>query len=147
MEYNKVYASVMSKKKGSFTTITYRKKLKTLKMYSGLNVEKLCTATVRFGVTYDNIGNVIEKRRVGVLPSVNAGLSWGEWDVPGYFIGYKGSKYLRCTKVPGTAVSEAYFVDGASAKKEDIIPLCQKSEFSNRDNDVFTINVDNIISV
>ena len=149
MTYEDVKKIALAKKKGTFVKIKYRKTLPSLKAYKGIyEITKVSEVIVRFGVEYENIGAVREARLQGALPMENHGLPWGEWVIPGYFIRHKGAYYLRCTLVNGNHAESRYFVNGEPADPAHARILCQASAFKSNDKQtVFTINVDNIISI
>jgi hypothetical protein len=148
MIYGKLREVVMSKAKGQFANITWEKELKTLKTVNA-KVEKHSDAVVRFGVEYDNISKVQEKRELGILPSENSGLPWGQYKEYPYFISHKGQDYLRVSLVPNNRIKSTYYIDGVEATREQAEKLCLASEFKKSDNglDVLTIKVENILNV
>ena len=149
MTFELTYEKVTGIQKGAFTSITYKKEIPVLKEYVGkIKVEKISKAIVRFGVVYDNIQRVVEKRAQGILPEKNAGLSWGQWKVPGYFIEHKNNIYLRCTLVPGNIIQEQYIINGKPSNERNAKEVCQKSVFRPKDNvDVIAVNINNILEI
>ncbi len=149
MIYGKLKKEVEKRANGTFANVSWQKELKTLK---GVNakVEKFSDVVARFGVAYDNIGNVKTKRENGILPSENQGLPWGTW-VKGskHFIEHKGSKYLRISLVPNNYVKSSYYVDGLEVSKEYAEKLCLASEFKKSDStlEILTIKTENIMNI
>ena len=161
MNFETLKKVVLSGTKGAFRSIVWEREMKTKKAYADYNIVKRSTAVVRFGVEYDNIKAVQEKRSTGELPAQNAGLQWGEWLLYPYFIKHKGNIYLRCatSKVKrwrhnayficytGRIKSE-YFLNGRKIDKAIIENMCLASEFRQTEKlDVFTINCENIIAI
>lgn len=148
MKYDILKKVVTGKQKGSFSSMVWERQLPVKKAYSGHIITKRSNGVVRFGVEYDNMKSVQQKRADGILPSENAGLTWGEWSMYPYFIKHKGNTYLRCTESPNNKVQTEYFLDGRKVFKEEISSMCLKSAFNNHgEMDCFTVNIDNIISV
>ena len=148
MKYDILKKVVTGKQRGSFSSMVWEKQLPTKKAYSNHIITKRSNGVVRFGVEYDNMKNVQEKRENGILPNQNNGLKWGEWSVYPYFIKHKGNTYLRCTESKNNKIETEYFIDGKKASKEEVLPYCLKSAFTNHgEMDCFTVNIDNIISV
>jgi hypothetical protein len=153
MIYGTVRQVVASKKKGQFANMVYEKQLKTLKNVQA-RVEKHTEMMVRFGIDYDKIGKVQDKRELGILPSQNAGLPWGQWveEADGsesHFIEHKGNKYLRAYPLSGNIPKTTYYVDGVEVDKDTAKALCLASEFRTSEGgvDCVTIGVDKIISI
>ena len=69
---------VSNYKAGTFLTIETFAKVKSLKAFSHLNIEKKVTYTnARMGMNYDNISETKDLRNSGEIPSENEGLKWG----------------------------------------------------------------------
>lgn len=149
MTFELIYKKVIGIQKGAFTSITYKKEIPVLKEYAGkAKVEKISKAIVRFGIVYDNIQRVVEKRAQGILPEKNAGLPWGQWKVPGYFIEYKNNIYLRCALVPGNIIQEQYIINGEPSDERNAKAICQKSVFRPKENvDVIVVNINNVLEI
>lgn len=146
MKYEEIQELIGKYKKGQFFTITFSKNLPLLKQYKGLySAKKVSKATVRIGVRYDNIRAVAEKRISGELPVQNAGLPWGEWDIPGYTIKHNGKTYLRVSLVNGNPIKNTFYLDGKQTEPDILRVMCQKSAFSSGGSpDVLTIDIENI---
>ena len=111
-------------------------------------IQKESRFQCRIGVNYDNIETVQIKREVGILPEENAGLPWGEWLVFPYVIGHKGNHYFRCTVLNNGYIPRTRWLrDGVEITKEEAQVDCLASEFSEKDNDVFTVKVESILEV
>ena len=139
--------AVESKGKGQFSRVKWEKTLKTRKGVTD-KVQKYSEVTASFGIDYDNMKLVQEKRELGILPKENAGLPWGTW-MDENFIEHKDNKYLRLYLVPNNHVKSEYYINGEPASKEECEKLCLASEFrkSTEEPTVFTINVDNIVFI
>lgn len=153
MIYGTVRNIVLQKKKGQFANLVYEKQLKTLKTTTA-RVEKHTEMMVRFGIEYDNISKVKEKRELGILPAKNQDLKWGKWveeksGVPSHFIEHNGNKYLRAYPVANCIPKTTYYINGVEATKEEAKALCLASEFKENSGtiDCITINVANIINI
>lgn len=149
MDFNTLKKIVLGKQKGSFSSMVWEKELPLKKAFKGNNiVTKRSYGVVRCGIVYDNINSVQEKRATGVLPAVNNGLVWGEWLIPNYFIKHNGKIYLRCAESKANKIKTVYFLNGRPVEKSAVEPMCLASAFSKHDSlDVFTINIENIISI
>lgn len=148
MTYKSILQSVTGKQNGSFRSMMWEKALPVKKSFSNQVVTKRSVGTVRFGIEYDHMKSVQEKRSNGTLPEQNSGLSWGQWKRYPYFIEHKGNTYLRCSVVPNNAIKTEYFLNGIKTTKEVIQNMCLKSAFSNHEKmDVFNVNIDNILYI
>lgn len=147
MKLDSVKRIVTGKQKGAFSSMLWERPMKLKKAFAGNVVTKRSKGTVRFGVEYDNMKAVQEKREGGVLPEKNAGLPWGEWSAYPYLISHKGNSYLRTSKVPGSKIETEYFLNGRKVEKKDVEAMCLKSEFSGNEADCFNVNVENILSI
>lgn len=150
MNYRTIRETIMKKQPGTFTSILWERPLpllaKVKKAAPQTIITKRVRATVRLGVSYDNMASVQIKRATGELPAVNAGLQWGEWLEYPNFIQHKGSVYLQCAEAPGSAMTVEYFINGRKATKESVAALCPKSVFTDHGKlDKFTINLDHIL--
>lgn len=131
---------------GAVYRVAWRRGMKTRKTAGSVACEKAVSALVRAGVDYDAQKVVQEKRESGELPSVNAGLPWGEWaeDVKGTIL-HKGKRYLRLYPHRGATPLATYFVNGAEVQADDVRPLCLASEFQDREAaDCFTLSLDKL---
>jgi hypothetical protein len=117
--------------KGQFFSIVWRRPMKTRKGTTSL-IEKMVSGVFRAGIDYDNKQSVQDKRESGELPAVNQGLPWGQWLVFPHIISHKGNLYLRIYPANANQVRAEYFLNGESARREEIEPLCLASEFAER---------------
>jgi len=150
MELRTLKSVVMKKQKGAFSSIVWEHDLDVrAPLKSEYIVTKRTRGIVRCGVEYDNIGAVKVDRQLGVLPTKNAGLQWGEWDEYPYFISHKGVHYLRVALVHGAKLHTEYRINGRLATKEQCIPLCVKSAFPSTEKvpEVLTIKAMNILAI
>lgn len=148
MNYNTIKRIVLSKQKGTFSSMVWEKPLPIRKAYNGITIVKRTYGTIRLGVTYDNMGAVKEKRENGQLPSENMGLTWGAWSLFPYFIEHKGNKYLRVSLDKNNKLRSEYFLNGLPCTKEQAQIYCTKAAFSNGNiPDVLSVNIDNIIAL
>lgn len=148
MNFSDLKRIVMNCSKGSFHSILWERPMKTKKSYAGQVIVKRSVGVVRFGINYDNMQSVQSKRQTGVLPSVNDGLVWGEWAIFPYFIRHKGKMYLRCATSKQNETRSEYFLNGVKVDENVIRPMVLASELHRTDElDVFTVNIDNILSV
>jgi hypothetical protein len=148
MKYETLKHIITAKQKGSFSHLIWEKQLPVRKAFNGVTVVKRTQGTVRAGVTYDNMGAVQTKRETGILPSENAGLTWGTWSEFPFFISYKGAQYLRVSLDRNNKLESEYYINGVKASKEQAQMYCTKAAFPDGAKpDVLTIKVDNIISI
>lgn len=148
MTFATIKKVVLESTKGSFHSLLWERPMKTKKAYADMRIVKRSSAVVRFGVEYDNMKAVQQKRATGELPAVNAGLQWGEWKMYPYFITHKGNTYLRCATSKQNPTRTEYFLNGVKVDAETIKPMVLASEFSKSESqDVFTLNVDNILAI
>ena len=148
MKYSIIKEILKANVKGSFRSMTWEKELPVKKAFAGNVIVKRSSGVVRLGIDYDNIKAVQEKRAIGNLPEVNAGLPWGTWKAFPYLIEHKGNFYLRCAESKNNKIETQYFLNGRKVEKKDIENMCLKSAFTNHANmDVFNVNIENIISI
>lgn len=148
MKFETLRRRVTGVAKGSFQSMVWERPVKTKKAFSGQTLVKRSTGVVRFGIVYDNMKAVQEKRSSGELPAENAGLQWGEWMMFPYFIKHKGNVYLRCAVSKGNAIQTEYFLNGVKVSKESVLHMMLASEMkSTSELDVFSVNIENIIAV
>lgn len=152
MTYRNIKEIISRKQPGTFTSILWERELPLLarvkKENPQFNVKKRVRATVRLGVSYDNMASVQAKRATGELPSVNQGLTWGTWLEYPNFITHNGKTYLQCAEAPGSKMEVEYFINGRPANKEAVAVLCPKSAFTDHGQlDKFTVNVDHILAL
>ncbi len=135
-------------KRGQFTGCLWVRTLKTRKGVLAV-VTKETRATVRIGLDYDSRAKVIEARADGVLPESNAGLPWGQWLAFPYVIEHKGKLYVRLYPVEGRFPKVIYRIDGKTASKSEVEPLCLASEFGEVRADIgcFTLGLSNLVRV
>ena len=147
MTYKDIMNTITTTGKGTFHRMTWSKELKTLAKYKdAFKVEKESTATVRFGVQYDNMKSVQGKRESGELPQENAGLPWGEWKEYPYTISHKGNEYLRASITPTTKIKTVYKLNGKEVDKTEIEKLV-RAESKGSKPDVLTVNIENIKNI
>ena len=147
MLYSSLKNKLLKIQKGQFHSVLWERSCKTKKVYGNNVIIKRSSAVVRFGVEYDNIQAVQEKRASGELPAQNSGLQWGQWLLYPYFIKHKDNIYLRCSTVPNTKVKSEYFLNGAKVSFEQVENMLLASEKNAKKAEVFTINIDNILSI
>lgn len=148
MDYKKVLARVKNNKRGTFKSAVWERPCKTKKAFNNMVIMKRTEAVVRLGIEYDNIQAVKDKKASGELPEQNQGLPWGEWALFPYLISHKGNTYLRMTPSKTHKTHVTYFVNGVVTPYENIENMLLASEKQKKDDiDVFSININNIISL
>lgn len=147
MLYTQIKNKINKIQKGQFHSLLWERPCKTKKAFSNNVVVKRSSAVVRFGVEYDNINAVKEKRANGELPAQNNGLQWGQWLLYPYFIKHKDSIYLRCSTVPNTKTKSEYFLNGVKVPFEQVENMLLASEKNTKKAEVFTINIENILHI
>ena len=149
MKFETIARIVMNERKGAFTAMEWQKELPVRANFKNtFKVTKVTKGVVRFGVQYDNIKNVQEKRENGVLPTQNAGLTWGEWSIYPYFIKHKGADYVRCSLSKNNPIVTQYFINGRPATKAECEAICTKAAFSSGEiPDIMTIKAENILKI
>lgn len=136
-------------KGGQFVKVQMQKELKTKKAFAHHKIVKISEFVARSGVEYDNQKDVQAKRESGDLPSKNAGLPWGEWEVYPYSIKHKGARYLRfATAKTAKRTPAIYILDGVPVEADKVKEMCLASEFSRKDDlDVVAIKESNITGI
>lgn len=152
MELNEIRNIVENTQRGSIHTITYAKELKTRKGVED-TVIKVTTLQGRFGIEYDNIQAVKEARENGTAPAENGGLIGGmKWEDHRYILKNEntGKFQLRVTKCNRWPSKTTYLRNGVPVAKEDIEPLCLKSEFthySGKVSPIFNIGIEKVMKI
>lgn len=147
MRLEQVKSVINSNKKGTFITASWKHDCKLKKAYKNdNNVSKISVATVRLGVTYDNINNVKEKRENGTLPEENQGLPWGTWVMFPYIIEHKGNYYLRLSLANNNPIKTRYWNNGNETTYNNIENMLLASEKpKNKEIDVITVQIENLL--
>lgn len=70
-------ASILSIQGGQFVQIEWKRPAKVRKGFEWMGIEKHVKGTVRLGINYDNVADVVKSREEGLLPAQNKGLGWG----------------------------------------------------------------------
>ena len=149
MNLDEIKTAIHSHNKGAFTTIETCKTLKTKKAYADKSIMKVSRMTGRFGVDYNNISKVQQKRESGELPKEPGSLPWGNWvkNEEGYLIEHKGQIYVRVATSPNKTKS-TYFINGVPADEGTVKSMCLASEFPKGDKpDVLAIKASNIVTI
>ena len=138
-------------RQGQFSGVLWRRILKCRKGVSSLVTKEVRTC-VRAGIDYDKRQAVQEARAEGALPSVNAGLPWGEWFAFPYVITHKGAYYLRLYPVNVGDKSRAprvvYRENGAVSTRERAKELCLASEFGETtEGTCYTLKAESLVRV
>lgn len=144
-------ASILAAHKGQNLPVVFERPLKTRKGVEDVIVKR-SRVIVRGGIQYDNMAIVIEGRDNGTLPAENAGLPWGEWVSFPYHIAHKGQDYARFYGASGLDFSAhvEFYRNGSPVSREEVEPLCLKSEFTPRDPnapEVFTVKAENVVQI
>lgn len=149
MKYEEIKNAIHSIHAGTYTTIETCKTLKTKKAYTDKSIMKVSRMTGRFGVDYNHISKVQEKRASGELPKEPQKLPWGNWmkDEEGYLIEHKGKVYVRVATSPNKTKS-TYLVNGVPTDEDTVKSMCLASEFHKGEKpDVMTISASNIVRI
>jgi len=142
--------NALNGRKGQFVSATWTTKVTTKAEHKALNVTKTTTATVRTGITYDNMGAVQDKRENGELPAENAGLpEWQKWVVFPYHLRHttKGTDYVRLYTTENVP-TVTYRIDGREATKADVLALMTpsgaKAATERKALDCFQVTAENV---
>ena len=149
MNLDEIKTAIHSHNKGSFITIETCKTLKTKKAYADKSIVKVSRMTGRFGIDYNHISKVQQKRESGELPKEAQKLPWGNWmkDEEGYLIEHKGKVYVRVATSPNKTKS-TYLVNGVPTDEDTVKSMCLASEFHKGEKpDVMTISANNIVRI
>jgi hypothetical protein len=132
--------------KGANIVVMWNRNAKTFKGVSDI-ITKHVRMVGRVGIEYDKQKAVIEKRANGELPSENAGLPWGTFEIYPYLITHKGENYLRLYNgtCPITKTEVHWFKNGAEVTKESIEGLLLASEKGDKTGDCFTVKTNDIL--
>jgi hypothetical protein len=131
--------------KGQIVTLTTSRAMKVRKGESPIT--KKSVFQCRFGIVYDNMKEVKEKRISGELPEENAGLPWGEWMVFPYLIQHKNEVYVRCSKINSNVTTKVQYFSGDTEISEDEAQrICLASEFpkNKESSNVFNVKLSSI---
>ena len=138
--------------KGSFQKMKWGRELKLYKKYEGqdIKITKVSEGNIRFGINYDNIKAVKEKRENGELPQENQGLNGLEWVYAPYILRNpkNGREYIRVSTIKDNPIKTRYFLNGEEITKEQAKEYCTASNFgSGNPLEVFNVGIENIIQV
>lgn len=138
-------------RKGSFVKLKWQKVLTNYKTTpADIQVIKISQAVVRFGVQYDNLSKVQEKRENGTLPQENQGLNGMEWILYPYILKNKNNnEFLRVYTVPNCKIESKYYLNGNEITKEEAQEYCTKANFSSNNTplDCFNVKIENILEL
>lgn len=149
MELANVQNVIDKAPKGANIVLEWTRDCKTRKGIAN-SIRKAVRMIGRVGLTYDNIGKVVEKRENGELPKENAGLpTWAEWMKYPYVIRNRnsGQLYLRLYKGTSEKIRPAvrFILDGKETSREAITPFVLKSEVeTNHDSDCFMVKIEDL---
>ena len=143
---NKKLIEFLLARKGQIVTVKAKRLVKVKKSCTDL-IEKESVFQAAVGVNYDNKASVQAKRETGDLPSENAGLPWGVWEIFPYVIEHKGKRYFRFSTVKNNFIPKVrFFRNGKEVEKDEIKELCLASEFAEREKgDCFNFPIDAIL--
>lgn len=158
MNINMMMSKLNIKNKGQFFKVSWISDVPVKAGFKrqGISVNKLTTATSRYGIKYTNIKSVQMKVEKGEI-NLTHELPWGNWKS-----GYEGilidhtnkageqNTYLRLYTTPNKA-EVSYFMNGKSISKTELISSgVVQDSYWKKDNsnvDCFTVNVRNIIDI
>jgi hypothetical protein len=151
MKYENVKRIAETNKAG-FHSAVWERPLKTRAAHKDKYIVKRTYGTaLRFGVNYDAMGAVQEKREKGDLPTENQGLIGRHWIIPNVILesDKTGKKLLRVSLAKNSTMETQYFLNGRPVQKSEIEQYVLKSEVENKHQnmEVFDIGIDNIISI
>lgn len=160
MNYETVQQILSTKHKGSFIRVSWKTEptLSASAKKAGHRVEKFVESTVRWGIKYDHIKAVINRKAETVemgehwTPNENY-KPWWKWEVPNVFKSHLSNenKYLTLATVPYNHNAKIrYYFNSIEVTKEELIQLniVTPSYWSdNKVNEVFDLNVQNIINI
>ena len=151
MNLETVKEKIINAKKGVFQNLKWQKELQLYKKYQNEDIKiiKISEGTIRFGIEYDNIKAVQNKRENGELPQDNQGLNGVEWILYPYILKGKNSIQLRVNTIKNCPIKSKYFMNGVEITKEQAQEYCTASNFGTHTNDleVFNVKIDNIIEL
>ena len=138
-------------KKGAFTTIKTKRPANVRKGFEGLGIEKVTVYDgARLGIEYDNMTQTKRNRLEGVIPAVNAGLKWGEWEDYPLFIRHKGKRYVRFY-AQLSKVKSHWTMNGQRVELAEIKGYLLASEYNKKEDKgehlTLTMKVENIIEI
>ena len=142
---------ILNFKKGSFQKLQWERELKLYKKYENqdIKITKFSEGVVRFGIEYDNMKAVQEKRENGELPQDNQGLNGLEWLLYPYLLkNIKSGKVYVRVNTTGNKIKTRYFMNGEEITKEVAEEYCTASNFSKGQAvEVFNVGIENIVAV
>lgn len=155
MTINTLRNHVMGIKKGAYTSILWERDAKT-KKGCGDVIKKRVRATVRVGINYENLSTVKNSRKMGTMPSVSSGLTWGKWSEYPYFIKHTPKNsvaentYLRAYLGKGSNMQVEWYLNGRKVSKEVIAPMVLSSELKNdeiTDEKPIVLNIKDVLAI
>lgn len=154
MNYLDLTKAFSNKRKGQIIRLQWKSepKLSAMAKKLGYQVEKITESTVRFGVKYDNI-KAVQQRKEATGFIRNADYKpWWNWKVPNIIKEHssKGTLYLTLATLPKNSNSRVkYFVNGAEVSKEALINMniVLPSYWKDSVAEVFDVNIENILKI
>ena len=136
--------NTLLEKRGQFSRAVWER---DCKVRSGAPlIRKKTVATIRSGISYDNIANVQEMRKSGELPSRNQGLAWGNWEIYPFLIKHRDTRYVRLYPVNGESTSKVtYLMDNNEVEFSDIEQYLKAEEKREQSRICFTVKLDDIL--
>lgn len=152
MEFSKVKRIVNNIGGGQFHSMVWEREVPVKKSAGNVVVKKRTTASgIRFGVNYDAMKAVNEKREKGELPAENQGLKGREWIVPNLYLRSikSGKTMLRCSLSKASKMQTTWYLNGKETTKEALSSMLYAKDLngSKAEIDCFDIGTDNIIAI
>lgn len=152
MEFKKVRRIVNNIAPGTFHTVIWERQVPVKKSAGDAVVTKRTTASgIRFGVNYDNMKAVTEKRENGALPAENMGLKGRRWIVPNLYLESikTGKTMVRCSLSKASKMQTTWYLNGKETTKEALSSMLYAKDLngSKAEIDCFDIGTDNIIAI
>ena len=152
MEFSKVKRIVNNIGGGQFHSMVWEREIPVKKSAGNAVVKKRTTASgIRFGVNYDAMKAVNEKREKGELPTENQGLKGREWIVPNLYLRSikSGKTMLRVSLSKSSKMVTQWYLNGKEVKKEDLSAILYAKDMNANhvEMDCFDVTTDNIIAI
>jgi len=133
--------------KGEWMNAEWETETKPAAKHKGVTLTKRCTAVVRTGVAFANLGVVKDAIEAGERGEVGSLPSWQEWAAFPFILRHKtkGTEYVRLTLAGSDRISVRLFVNGTEVDRETFNGYLTPSDAKGGEKpEVISVKLENI---
>ena len=143
MTVEEILKAIKSKRNGTFRRITFYANPYPLAKGKDKDIKKVCTAVVRFGITYSHLKENANKETGGLNGKV-----WKDGETNYVLISEKtGEELIRVYTTNHHKVRSKWYLNGEETTKESLIEERLVSDRKSSKTACFDLKVSNIISI